>query len=146
MTSEKGLAELLRKVGYSEKAIDYYMKKLNIGVIEGAEGVDSYGGPCGDSMRVYLKVEENVIRDAKFEAAGSVGTFASGSAVTEMIKGKTLREAGKITEYAVLKEIGELPAQWNLGPHLAIDALRKSIKRSQYDKSWTTLTKRYVKR
>ena len=146
MTSEKGLAEILRKVGYSEKAVDYYMKKLNVGVIEGVEAVDSYGGPCGDSMRIYLKVEDGVIKDAKFEAQGSAGTFASGSSVTEMIKGKTLREAGKITEYVVLEDIGELPAQWNLGPRLVIDALRKSIKMSQYDKSWSTVRERYVKR
>jgi len=146
MTSEKGLVELLRKVGYSEKAVDYYMKKLNVGVIEGAEGVDSYGGPCGDSMRVYLKVEEGVIRDAKFEAVGSVGTFASGSAVTEMIKGKTLREAGKITENTVLEDIGKLPAQWYSGPSLVIDALRKAIERLQYGERWSTLSKRFEKR
>nr|NIU59687.1 iron-sulfur cluster assembly scaffold protein [Phycisphaerae bacterium] len=70
MSGEKGLVELLRKAGYSDKAIDYYLRKLNVGVIEGAEAVDSYTGLCGDSMRVYLKVEEGVIRDAKFQAIG----------------------------------------------------------------------------
>ena len=145
MTNEAGLVEILRAVGYSAKAVDYYMKKLNVGVIEGVEGVDSYGGPCGDSMRIYLKVENGVIRDAKFEAQGSAGTFASGSAVTEMIKGKMLREAGRITEYAVLEDMGELPVQWHLGPQLAIDALRKAIERLEYSEQWATLGKRFVK-
>jgi len=145
MTNEAGLVEILRAVGYSAKAVDYYMKKLNVGVIEGVEGVDSYGGPCGDSMRIYLKVENGVIRDAKFEAQGSAGTFASGSAVTEMIKGKMLREAGRITEYAVLEDMGELPVQWHLGPQLAIDALRKAIERLEYSEQWATLIKRFVK-
>ena len=145
MTNEAGLVEILRAVGYSAKAVDYYMKKLNVGVIEGVEGVDSYGGPCGDSMRIYLKVENGVIRDAKFEAQGSAGTFASGSAVTEMIKGKTLQEAKKITEGTVLGDIGELPVQWHLGPQLAIDALRKAIERLEYSEQWATLIKRFVK-
>jgi len=127
MSSEKGLVELLRKAGYSEKAIDYYMTKLNVGVIEGAEAVDSYTGLCGDSMRVYLKVEENVIKDAKFQAIGCAGAFASGSALTEMVKGKTLKEAEKITEQDVIKDLEELPGPKLHCARLAVDALRKSI-------------------
>ena len=127
MSSEKGMVELLRKAGYSEKAIDYYIRKLNVGVIEGAEAVDSYTGLCGDSMRVYLKVEEVVIRDAKFQAIGCAGAFASGSALTEMVKGKTLKEAEKITEQDVIKDLGELPGPKIHCARLAVDALRKSI-------------------
>jgi len=127
MSSEKGMVELLRKAGYSEKAIDYYIRKLNVGVIEGAEAVDSYTGLCGDSMRVYLKVEEGVIRDAKFQAIGCAGAFASGSALTEMVKGKTLKEAEKITEQDVIKDLGELPGPKIHCARLAVDALRKSI-------------------
>ncbi|HDS45979.1 MAG TPA: iron-sulfur cluster assembly scaffold protein [Methanomicrobia archaeon] len=145
MTNEAGLVEVLRAVGYSAKVVDYYLKKLNVGVIEGVEGVDSFGGPCGDSMRIYLKVEDGIITDAKFEAQGSAGTFASGSAVTEMIKGKTLRQARKITENTVLEDIGELPVQWHLGPHLAIDALRKAIERLQYSTQWDNVGERFEK-
>ena len=127
MSGEKGLVELLRKAGYSEKAIDYYLRKLNVGVIEGAEAVDSYTGLCGDSMRVYLKVSEGVIRDAKFQAIGCAGAFASGSALTEMVKGKTLKEAEKITEHDVVKDLEELPGPKLHCARLAVDALRKSI-------------------
>ena len=127
MSDEKGLVELLRKAGYSEKAINYYVRKLNVGVIEGAEAVDSYTGLCGDSMKVYLKVEKGVIRDAKFQAIGCAGAFASGSALTEMVKGKTLKEAEKLTEQDVIRELEELPGPKLHCARLAVDALRKSI-------------------
>ncbi|MDH5460996.1 MAG: iron-sulfur cluster assembly scaffold protein [Candidatus Bathyarchaeota archaeon] len=127
MSSERGLVELLRKAGYSEKAIDYYIRKLNVGVIEGADATDSYTGLCGDSMRIYLKVEEGVINDAKFQAIGCAGAFASGSALSEMVKGKTLKEAEKITEWDVIKDLGELPGPKLHCARLAVDALRKSI-------------------
>jgi len=127
MSGENGLVELLRKAGYSDKAIDYYLRKLNVGVIEGAEAVDSYTGLCGDSMRVYLKVSEGVIRDAKFQAIGCAGAFASGSALTEMVKGKTLKEAEKITEHDVVNDLEELPGPKLHCARLAVDALRKSI-------------------
>jgi len=127
MSSEKGLVELLRKAGYSEKAIDYYIRKLNVGVIEGADATDSYTGFCGDSMRMYLKVEEDVIKDAKFQAIGCAGAFASGSALSEMVRGKTLKEAETITEWDVIKDLGELPGPKLHCARLAVDALRKSI-------------------
>jgi len=127
VSSEKGLMELLRKAGYSEKAIDYYIRKLNVGEIEGAEAVDSYTGLCGDSMRIFLNVKEDVIKDAKFQAIGCAGAFASGSALTEMVKGKTLKAAEKITEHDVINDLGELPGPKIHCARLAVDALRKSI-------------------
>jgi len=127
MTDEKGLVELLRKAGYPEKAIDYYLRKVNVGVIEGADATDTYTGLCGDSMRVYLKVEDDIIRDAKFQAIGCAGAFASGSTVTEMVKGKTLEETKKITEHDILKDLDGLPGPKLHCARLAIDALRKSI-------------------
>ena len=127
MASEKGIVELLRKAGYPEKAIDYYLRKVNVGVIEGANATDAFTGLCGDSMRVYLKVEDDIIKDAKFQAIGCAGAFASGSTVTEMVKGKTLEEAKEITEHDVLKDLDGLPGPKLHCARLAIDALRKSI-------------------
>jgi len=127
MTSEIGLVELLKKAGYPEKAIDYYIKKVNVGVIKGAEAVDSFTGLCGDSIRVYLKVEEDTIEDAKFQAIGCVGAFASGSPLTEIIKGRTLKQAGKLTEHDVIKHLQGLPASKIHCARFAVDALRKSI-------------------
>jgi len=127
MKEEKGVVELLRKAGYPERAIDYYVRKLNVGVIEGAEAVDSFTGLCGDSMRIYLKIEEGIIKDAKFQAIGCAGAFASGSALTEMVRGKALKEAEKITEQDVIKDLEGLPGPKLHCARLAIDALRKSI-------------------
>ena len=127
VSSEKGIAKLLRKAGYSEKAIDYYIRKLNVGIIEGAEAVDSHMGLCGDTMKVYLKVKKGVIRNAKFQAIGCAGAFASGSALTEMVRGKTLKQAEKITEQDVIKDLGDLPGPKIHCARLAVDALRKSI-------------------
>ena len=127
MSSEEGLVKLLKKAGYSEKAIDYYIRKLNVGIIEGAEAVDSYMGFCGDSMKVYLKIEKSIIRNAKFQAIGCAGAFASGSAVTEMVRGKTLEEAEKLTEQDVIRDLGDLPGPKIHCARLAVDALRKAI-------------------
>ena len=127
MSDEKGLRELLRKAGYSEKAIDYYIKKRNVGVIEGAEAAESHAGLCGDSMRVYLKIEKGLIIDAKFQAVGCAGAFASGSALTEMVKGRTLEAAEKITDHEVTRDLGKLPGPKLHCVRLAVDALRKSI-------------------
>ena len=127
MSDEEGLRELLRKAGYSEKAIDYYIKKWNVGVIEGAEAAESHTGLCGDSMRVYLKIEKGLIIDAKFQAVGCAGAFASGSALTEMVKGRTLEAAEKITEHEVTRDLGKLPGPKLHCVRLAVDALRKSI-------------------
>jgi NifU-like protein involved in Fe-S cluster formation len=70
MSDEEGLRELLRKARYSEKAIDYYTKKRNVGVIEGAEATESHNGLCGHSMRAHLKIEKDLIIDAKFKLLG----------------------------------------------------------------------------
>lgn len=127
MSVDKGLVDLLRKAGYSDRAIDYYLRRVNVGVIDEAEAVDSYTGLCGDSMKVFLRVEDGVIKDAKFQAIGCAGAFASGSALTEMVKGKTLVEAGKLTEQDVIRDLGELPGPKLHCARLAVDALRKSI-------------------
>ncbi|NIP67299.1 iron-sulfur cluster assembly scaffold protein [Candidatus Bathyarchaeota archaeon] len=126
---EKAMVELLSKAGYSERAINYYLEKLNVGIIEDAEAVESYKGLCGDSMRIYLKIAEGVVRDAKFQAIGCAGAFASGSALTEMVKGKSLEEAQGITGEDVVEHLGKMPGPKLHCARLAVDALRKSIEK-----------------
>jgi nitrogen fixation NifU-like protein len=127
MSDEEGVRKLLKNAGYSEKAINYYIEKKNVGFIEDAEGAESHSGLCGDSMIVYLKIEKNLIIDAKFQAVGCAGAFASGSALTEMVRGKTLNAAESITEQDVIRGLGKLPGPKLHCVRLAIDALRKSI-------------------
>jgi NifU-like protein involved in Fe-S cluster formation len=101
---------LLKEAGFSEKVIELYRKKLNIGLIMNPDVVLAYTGPCGDTMKLYLRVNKNNrIENAKFQYLGCVGAAASGSALTAMAKGKRLEEAKKITEHDVLKELHGLP-------------------------------------
>jgi len=101
--------DLLKKSGYSDKAIEYYMNKVNVGEIEDHNTHFTYTGPCGDTMAMFLKIESGVIKDAKFQAIGCAGAFASGSALTGMIKEKTLEEAERLDERDIVNHLGAIP-------------------------------------
>jgi len=120
--------ELLKKSGYSEKAIEYYVNRVNVGIIENADAALAYTGPCGDIVKLYLKVDANgTIEDAKFQYLGCPGSASSGSALTKLVKGKTLEEAKKVTEHDILKELGGLPESKLHCPKLAVATLQKTI-------------------
>ena len=96
---------------YSEKVMDHFMNPRNVGEIDGADGVGEVGNPaCGDMMRLYLKIEEGLVRDAKFRTFGCGAAIASSSMLTEMIKGKTVDEARAITNLQVAEALDGLPA------------------------------------
>ena len=96
---------------YSEKVIDHFSNPRNVGEIENADGVGTVGNSkCGDIMRMYLKVDDNgVITDCKFKTFGCGAAIATSSMATEMIKGKTLKEALQLTNTAVAEALDGLP-------------------------------------
>jgi len=127
--------ELLEEAGYSKTAIELYGKKVNVGVIESPDVVFAYTGPCGDVIRLYLKMNDNgVIEDAKFQYLGCPGSASSASAITKIVKGRTIEEARKITEDDVLRELEGLPKLKLDCPKLVIATLRKAIAEYEKDK------------
>jgi nitrogen fixation NifU-like protein len=95
---------------YSEKVMDHLMHPRNVGEIENPDGVGRVGNPvCGDVMALYIKVENGIIADAKFKTFGCGAAIATSSMVTELVKGKTVDEALKISNKAVAEALGGLP-------------------------------------
>jgi len=113
---------------YSEKVMDHFTNPRNVGDMEDADGVGQEGNPtCGDAMKIYIKVKNDRIVDAKFKTFGCGAAIAVSSMVTEMVKGKTLDEALAISKEAVANELGGLPPQKMHCSMLGSDALKKAI-------------------
>jgi nitrogen fixation NifU-like protein len=128
MLDRSKVEELLLRAGYSAKAVKLYVSKVNVGSIERPDVSVTYTGlPCGDVITLYLKIENDVIKDAKFEFKGCVGTACSGSALTSLIIGKSVEEAWKITKEDVLRELDGLPESHRA--ELAVNALRKALQK-----------------
>ena len=95
---------------YSEKVMDHFSNPRNVGEIQDASGVGTVGNAkCGDIMRMYLKVENGIIQDVKFKTFGCGAAIATSSMATEMVKGKTLKEALALTNKAVMEALDGLP-------------------------------------
>lgn len=113
---------------YSDKVMDHFTNPRNVGEIKDANGVGEVGNAkCGDIMRVYLKVEDNVIVDAKFKTFGCGSAIASSSMATELIKGKTVDEAWTLTNKAVAEALDGLPPIKMHCSVLAEEAIHKAI-------------------
>lgn len=95
---------------YSEKVMDHFMNPRNVGEIEDADGIGEVGNAkCGDIMKMYLKIEDDIIKDVKFKTFGCGSAIATSSIATEMIKGKHIEEAAKLTNKAVVEALEGLP-------------------------------------
>ncbi len=113
---------------YNEKVIEVFRNPKNVGEIENADGVGTVGNAsCGDIMQISLKIENDIIVDAKFKTFGCTAAIATSSTATEMIKGLSVEEALKITNKKVVETLGGLPAQKLHCSVLAEEAIKKAI-------------------
>ena len=120
---------------YSEKVMDHFMNPRNVGVIENASGVGEVGNAkCGDIMKIYLKIENDIIEDVKFETFGCGSAIASSSMATEMIMGKSIYEAMELTNKAVAEALDGLPAHKLHCSVLAEEAIKNALK-DYYDRN-----------
>lgn len=120
---------------YSEKVMDHFTNPRNVGKLDDADGIGEVGNAkCGDIMKIYIKVRDNVIVDVKFNTFGCGSAIASSSMATEMIKGKPISEALELTNKAVAEALDGLPAHKLHCSVLAEEAIRAAIK-DYYDKN-----------
>ncbi len=120
---------------YSEKVMDHFRNPRNVGVIEDADGVGEVGNPtCGDIMKIYLKIKDDIIQDVKFETFGCGSAIASSSMATELIKGKPISEAMQLSNKAVIEALEGLPSNKIHCSVLAEEAIKAALK-DYYDKN-----------
>ena len=120
---------------YSDKVMDHFRNPRNVGVIEDASGVGEVGNAkCGDIMKIYLKIENDIITDAKFETFGCGSAIASSSMATELIRGKPVSDALALTNKAVVEALDGLPAHKLHCSVLAEEAIKSALK-DYYDKN-----------
>ena len=120
---------------YSEKVMDHFMNPRNVGSIENADGVGEVGNAkCGDIMKIYLKIENDILVDVKFETFGCGSAIASSSMATEMIIGKSIHEALALTNQAVCEALDGLPAHKVHCSVLAEEAIKTALK-DYFDKN-----------
>ena len=120
---------------YSDKVMDHFMNPRNVGCIENADGVGEIGNAkCGDIMKIYLKIENDIIVDAKFETFGCGSAIASSSMATELIVGKPVSDALMLTNKAVVEALDGLPAHKVHCSVLAEEAIKNALK-DYFDKN-----------
>ena len=114
---------------YSEKVMDHFLNPRNVGIIENADGVGEVGNArCGDIMKMYLKIDNDIIEDVKFETFGCASAIASSSMATELIKGKPVSEALSLTNKAVAEALDGLPDYKLHCSVLAEEAIKEALK------------------
>ena len=114
---------------YSKKVLNHFKNPHNQGVIKNADAVGKVGNPsCGDVMKIYLKIKGNKIEDIKFETLGCAAAIAVSSALTDIVKGKTIAEALKVTKDKIVKDLGGLPPIKVHCSMLGVEALHEAIK------------------
>ncbi|OFV66578.1 MAG: nitrogen fixation protein NifU [Candidatus Syntrophoarchaeum butanivorans] len=112
---------------FSERVVEEALNPKNVGMIEDPDGASRITGPCGDTMEIYLKIEDERIIEARFLTDGCGPTIACGSVLTELIRGKTVEEASRLNDEEILSVLGDLPEEHLHCPVLAVNTLKEAI-------------------
>ena len=127
---------------YSEKVMDHFRNPRNVGMIEDADGVGEVGNAkCGDIMKIYLRIEDDIVVDVKFETFGCGSAIASSSMATELIKGKPVSDVQQLTNRAVVEALDGLPAHKVHCSVLAEEAIKLALK-DYYDRNGVVYDKK----
>ncbi len=122
------IREMLSSSGYAEEAINYFLKKPNLGPLKGANHVTELTGPCGDTMKCFIKVDKGRIADAKYQVLGCPGAVSAAMALADLVRGKTLSEALEVKDRDVFRRLVQIPDQKQHCIRLAVKTLEKAIK------------------
>ena len=127
LTDTDSVQEMLAGSGYSDKAIEYYLNRPKMGSLPDANQVSELTGPCGDTMKIYLKLDNGRIEDAKIQVLGCPGAVASAMVAMELATGKTIEEAQNIRDRDIFRILEELPDQKQHCIRLAVKTLQKAL-------------------
>ncbi|MCP4115009.1 MAG: iron-sulfur cluster assembly scaffold protein [Desulfobacteraceae bacterium] len=125
--NKENVRAMLSESGYSDTAIDYFIDQPDMGSLENADQVSELTGQCGDTMKVYIKMNGDLIEDAKIQVLGCPGAIASAMVAMEMIKGMTIEEARKITDRDIFRRLIEIPDQKQHCIRLSVKAMNKAF-------------------
>jgi nitrogen fixation NifU-like protein len=131
----KAIEEMLTASGYSQTAIDYYINKPYMGQIPDADITSEMTGTCGDTMGIYIKMDNGVVSDAKYQVMGCAGAISAAMAVVDLIKGKDLDYARTIDDGTVFKVLQEIPVKKHHCIQLAVKTLHKALDAHRLQKS-----------
>ena len=130
----EGIREMLSGSGYSDKAITYFLNRENMGSLPDANQVTELTGYCGDKMKIYLKLEDGMVKDAKIQVLGCPGAVASAMAAMDLIKGKTIEDALAIKDRDIFRMLEEIPDQKQHCIRLTVKTLQKAIDEYRFKK------------
>jgi nitrogen fixation NifU-like protein len=131
----KAIQEMLTASGYSKTAINYYINKPYMGQIPNADITSEMTGTCGDTMGIYLKMDNGVVSDAKYQVMGCAGAISAAMAVVDLIKGKDLDYARSIDDGTVFKVLQQIPVKKHHCIQLAVKTLHKALDDHRLQKS-----------
>ncbi|MFH2059993.1 MAG: iron-sulfur cluster assembly scaffold protein [Pseudomonadota bacterium] len=127
--------KMLSDAGYADPAINYYLEKKYMGHIENADQVSEKIGSCGDTMKIYLKIDDsNIIDDVRYEITGCAGAISAAMAAVELVKGRTIDDALRLTDGDVFTVLENIPEKKHHCIQLAVKTLHKGIKEYKAEK------------